>query len=188
MRTPSRVGWNEFQASVRSFYNDYCRQRNTSERPACKKCGNEIATIVAYMDVHDGRLRDSCAGLGRVWQLPIPYCPRYEEMPSDRGCIHVAQAFASSPVPPSFELVLQRRGENRLYCDPTVEAASLCLRLRLQSCVREILPQMDRLGLIPVPCPHNLAIQPNKSTFGPHQLRYLEVCFSESTVYRTELA
>src|SRR6185312_12654320 len=100
-RTPSRVSWNEVQVSVRSFYNDCCRQRTTSERPMCKKCGSEVATVVAFMDVHDERLCDSCAGPDRVWKLPVPYCPRCEEKPATRGCIHVAQAFTSSPAPPS---------------------------------------------------------------------------------------
>jgi hypothetical protein len=104
MRTPSRVDWNQFQLSVRSFYDDCCRQSNTSERPVCKKCGTEIATIIAFMAVHDERLADSCAGPGRVWQLPIPYCPRCEEKPANHGCIHVREAFASSPAPPSFDM------------------------------------------------------------------------------------
>lgn len=75
MRTPSRVGWNEFQASVRSFYNDCYRRSNTSEPPVCKKCGSEIASIIAFMDVHDERLRDSCAGPGRVSQFPSLVLP-----------------------------------------------------------------------------------------------------------------
>jgi hypothetical protein len=90
MRTPTRITWNQFQASVRSFYDDCCRQSNASERPVCKKCGSEIEAVVAFMAVHDERLRDSCAGPGRIWQLPIPYCSRCEDKPSDRGCIHVA--------------------------------------------------------------------------------------------------
>jgi hypothetical protein len=96
VRTPTRIIWNQFQASVRTFYDGCCRQVTTSERPVCRKCSAEIATIVAFMAVDDERLRDSCAAPGRTWQLPIPYCPRCEDKLAIHGCIHVVQAFTSS--------------------------------------------------------------------------------------------
>ena len=89
---------------MRPFYDDHCRQSSTSERQLCKKCGTEIATVVAFMAVHDEQLRESCAGPGRIWQLPIPIADTAKKDHLIAVAFTSPQAFTSSPAPPSFDI------------------------------------------------------------------------------------
>ncbi len=60
----------------------------------CRNCGMLINYAVGNISVHDEQSQ-VCAGAGRVLNVPLPYCPRCEGLPSEvRGCVHIG-AFAN---------------------------------------------------------------------------------------------
>jgi hypothetical protein len=55
----------------------------------CPKCSQPLEFVSAWLSIHDARFPE-CAGWGKVCRAVIPYCPRCEEKPDDRGCLHAS--------------------------------------------------------------------------------------------------
>ncbi len=54
----------------------------------CKKCGARILQTTCYVSIHT-TLFSGCAGSGRCKQVPLPYCPTCEGVPTQTStCVH----------------------------------------------------------------------------------------------------
>jgi|SRR3972149_10472524 len=58
----------------------YCKDEGTFIH---FNCGEEVDCVWVYHSMWDKRM--TCAGDGSVDKYPVPFCPKHEEKPSDRG-------------------------------------------------------------------------------------------------------
>lgn len=75
MQTPDRMLFADFVVTMKANCEEKHKHRTRYR--------------IAAVSVHDERFGEHCAGQGMVWNVPIPYCPECENVPSDRGCVHV---------------------------------------------------------------------------------------------------
>lgn len=55
----------------------------------CKTCNSKIQQVICYVSVHSKKFSD-CVGMGKVNQMPLPYCPKCEGKPKNTStCMHV---------------------------------------------------------------------------------------------------
>jgi|HubBroStandDraft_1064217.scaffolds.fasta_scaffold142217_2 hypothetical protein len=85
MKTPTHTSYEEFVLKRTEWIKAHCI--TDGERQLCVRCTTPIEIIGAYLSIHDKRF-DHCAGPGHVVRLVVPYCPRCEEQPEARGCLH----------------------------------------------------------------------------------------------------
>jgi hypothetical protein len=95
MQTPQRVSFKEFCQMREDWIATNCRlvfdpftAGDQKGFPVCRRCGENVEIVVAYMSLHDLRFGVACAESGKVVRLTIPFCPRCEAQPSEQGCIH----------------------------------------------------------------------------------------------------
>jgi hypothetical protein len=85
VRTPSRITASEFSDSLKSFL-DACSVLR-GQTLCCTICGASILYVRAALSIHDA----ACVGCEepdqRVWNTVVPYCPKCEEKPAQRGCL-----------------------------------------------------------------------------------------------------
>ena len=63
--------------------------RREGSRWICKKCGSVVQQVTCSISIHDARWGDECAGYGEVNQIPLPYCPKCEGLPTKTStCVH----------------------------------------------------------------------------------------------------
>jgi len=56
----------------------------------CKECGAQIQQTTCFVSVHNNQFGNMCAGSGKVKQLPLPYCPSCEGVPTRTStCVHI---------------------------------------------------------------------------------------------------
>lgn len=82
MKTPNRSTLEEFMREAVPVY---------EARNVCPTCHSVGGFVLAHVSIHHAEF-ERCAGEGFVWPLHIPYCPRCEALPEDRGCLHLTPA------------------------------------------------------------------------------------------------
>jgi hypothetical protein len=87
MRTPHRITASEFSDSLKHFLDACCVMRGSAL--CCAVCGTEILHIRATLSIHNSVAGDCRALDEKVWTTVVPYCPRCEEKPKQRGCLHL---------------------------------------------------------------------------------------------------
>jgi hypothetical protein len=86
MKTPEQVSMAEVVDAVRQF-REKCVLKDDDLH--CGTCGTAIAEKMAYLSIHSSDVfHELCTGVGRVLRVMIPYCPKCESEPEERGCIH----------------------------------------------------------------------------------------------------
>jgi hypothetical protein len=91
MRTPTGNTWAEFSESLREFLDDRCILRENRLR--CRDCGTLIEHSRVVVSIHESAFHNHCAAFARRGgMMTLPYCPRCEEKPVERGCLHVSYA------------------------------------------------------------------------------------------------
>jgi hypothetical protein len=86
VRTPHRITAAEFSDSLKRFLDTCCVL--CGESLCCTTCGTPILHVRAALSIHNSAAGD-CGGQDeRVWTTVVPYCPRCEEKPERRGCLH----------------------------------------------------------------------------------------------------
>jgi hypothetical protein len=87
VRTPCRITASEFSDSLKHFLDACCVLRR--DTLCCTICGASILYVRAALSIHDA----ACAGCEepdqKVWNTVVPYCPRCEERPAQRGCLYL---------------------------------------------------------------------------------------------------
>jgi len=102
MQAPKQVAPKELAKQVEKWLEDHTIEvRGDSNKPGynddhrvCSECDSTIKVYTAWMSIHDSIFGDSCAGMGEVKRIALPYCPKCEpdiEKAEDiqRGCIHI---------------------------------------------------------------------------------------------------
>jgi hypothetical protein len=86
MQTPVRVSLLEFALKRNEWVKAHCL--TDGDRQLCVNCKTPIEIISAYISIHDARFGNHCAGPGAVIRLVVPFCPKCEAKPQERGCLH----------------------------------------------------------------------------------------------------
>jgi len=87
MRTPVKVPLEGYLQARRDFLAQKTLAWPTTGGLQCVECGEQIRAQAATLDVHGPDL-GVCEGQGGTMQTAVPYCPRCEELPATRGCVH----------------------------------------------------------------------------------------------------
>ena len=92
VRTPSRMTASDFSDSLKYFIQHNCVVNRRSL--CCAICGSPIMYVRAALWIH----ATTCPGCGNAndWSchVMVPYCPRCEEKPAERGCLYPAHVAA----------------------------------------------------------------------------------------------
>ena len=86
LQTPHHVSVDNFVADKALFLLTACLD-DGDKQLHCALCGTRIKWEVAFIAAH--RVAEECVGTGSIVQVDIPYCPKCEETPYVRGCLHV---------------------------------------------------------------------------------------------------
>lgn len=88
MRTPRPISASEFSDSLKHFLDACCVLRGSTL--CCAICGASILHVRATLSIHT-LAYGGCEVLEQgVWNTMIPYCPRCEEKPEQRGCLYLS--------------------------------------------------------------------------------------------------
>jgi hypothetical protein len=89
MRTPSGSTWAQFSQSLHEFLDHQCFL--LAKRLCCSKCGSSIVHSRVALSIHDSAFHSASTAFDKgAWIMTLPYCPRCEEKPEQRGCVHVS--------------------------------------------------------------------------------------------------
>jgi hypothetical protein len=86
VQTPHHVSVDNFVADRALFMMSACLDYGANQLH-CSQCGTRIKWEAVFISAH--RMAVDCVGTGTIVQVDIPYCPRCEETPYLRGCVHV---------------------------------------------------------------------------------------------------
>jgi hypothetical protein len=87
LKTPERQSLLQVMNEINRFKRGCVANGDSLE---CGTCGTPISEKLAYLSIHSIDIfPDMCAGAGKVLNAMIPYCPKCEPEPEERGCIHM---------------------------------------------------------------------------------------------------
>ena len=87
MKTPLRITASEFIKEKARFTTEDTRHSEYGVQ-VCKKCGSFIHYVLAYLEIHS--ITSECnINSGETIAEEIGYCPECEEVPQEKGCVHV---------------------------------------------------------------------------------------------------
>jgi hypothetical protein len=86
MQTPSKISLAEFAQARMAWIRE--NALTLGNRQLCRTCNTSIELSKAYISLHESTFDDMCAGSGKVAILAIPFCPKCEPHPEERGCVH----------------------------------------------------------------------------------------------------
>ncbi len=77
------------QADIDKHLASTAEPKSEEREYKCKKCGADILFTTCYVSIHIKGF--SCAGMGEVQRLSLPFCPTCEGPPTKTStCAHVA--------------------------------------------------------------------------------------------------
>lgn len=85
MKTPERVSADEF---IRAFVADHQGHTVKDNAIRCQLCNTILESARVYLSLHAAEFEE-CTGPGAVLMTFINLCPRCEDRPTERGCLHV---------------------------------------------------------------------------------------------------
>jgi hypothetical protein len=88
MQTPQRITLEGFYTGRRDYLRDLTQSSPFTGKVVCRWCGVQIKMAPVTVEIH-GPSGDGCVGEGEEFEAGVPYCPRCEELPESRGCVHV---------------------------------------------------------------------------------------------------
>lgn len=75
-------------AFMKHIANSYTKIEGDLKRIKCKKCGTRIEQVTCFISIHN-KDWNGCVGSGKIEQVPLPYCPKCEGVPTRTStCIH----------------------------------------------------------------------------------------------------
>lgn len=98
MKTPELVSLKEFTDARMKWIAEHAEDIGDGKQ-RCRSCKTQIELLPAYVSIHAVEFGVLCAGEGKVLRLAIPFCPRCEVKPSERGCIHEPMNPSSREMP-----------------------------------------------------------------------------------------
>jgi len=88
MKTPEKLKADEFFMIVQSFLVSNYSAGEGTHGLICKHCKSKVRMEPLAVSLHEADL-DRCVETGNAQFMRIPYCPRCENPPNSKGCIHV---------------------------------------------------------------------------------------------------
>jgi hypothetical protein len=87
MQTPVKVSLDQYLHARREFLAQKTVTSRVTGLLVCAECGLRIRAQAATLEVH-GLDLGICEGQRDTMNTAVPYCPRCEEVPAVRGCVH----------------------------------------------------------------------------------------------------
>jgi len=88
VRTPYRIPASEFSDSLKHFLDACCVLHGNTL--CCTTCGTPILHVRTALSIHSWAHGGCKEQKQRVWNIAIPYCPRCEDKPQERGCLYLS--------------------------------------------------------------------------------------------------
>lgn len=87
MQTPVKLTLDQYLQARREFLARKTLTSRVTGLLVCPECGIRIRAQAATLDIHGPDL-GVCQGEGDTMNTAVPYCPKCEEVPAARGCVH----------------------------------------------------------------------------------------------------